>query len=237
MTATAAPPPRPSPSAPRPLAPPTSSPSPAHGARRRLGRRGAGARSPQPAPSSTRSPTTREPHYGISTGFGALATRYIAAERRAQLQRSLIRSHAAGSGPEVEREVVRALMLLRLSTLATGRTGVRAGDRCRPTPRCSTPASRRSCTSTARSAAPATSRRSSHCALAADGRGRGARRRRRRCGPPADALAAAGIAPVELAEKEGLALINGTDGMLGMLRARPARPAPAADAPPTSPRR
>ena len=45
------------------------------------------------------------------------------------LQRSLIRSHAAGSGPEVEREVVRALMLLRLSTLATGRTGVRLRDR------------------------------------------------------------------------------------------------------------
>src|SRR5688572_2490024 len=65
------------------------------------------------------------PHYGISTGFGALATRHIPPERRAQLQRSLIRSHAAGSGPEVEREVVRALMLLRLSTLATGRTGVR----------------------------------------------------------------------------------------------------------------
>ena len=65
------------------------------------------------------------PHYGVSTGFGALATRHIPAERRAQLQRSLIRSHAAGSGPEVEREVVRALMLLRLSTLATGRTGVR----------------------------------------------------------------------------------------------------------------
>ena len=66
-----------------------------------------------------------EPHYGISTGFGALATQHIPAERRAQLQRSLVRSHAAGSGPEVEREVVRALMLLRLSTLATGRTGVR----------------------------------------------------------------------------------------------------------------
>ena len=66
-----------------------------------------------------------QPHYGVSTGFGALATRHIPAERRAQLQRSLIRSHAAGSGPEVEREVVRALMLLRLSTLATGRTGVR----------------------------------------------------------------------------------------------------------------
>src|SRR5919107_2483154 len=68
-----------------------------------------------------------QPHYGISTGFGALATRHISPDLRAQLQRSLIRSHAAGSGPEVEREVVRALMALRLSTLATGRTGVRPG--------------------------------------------------------------------------------------------------------------
>ena len=66
-----------------------------------------------------------EPHYGISTGFGALATTFIAPERRVQLQASLIRSHAAGTGPEVEREVVRALMLLRLQTLATGHTGVR----------------------------------------------------------------------------------------------------------------
>ena len=66
-----------------------------------------------------------EPHYGISTGFGALATTFIAPERREQLQASLVRSHAAGSGTEVEREVVRALMLLRLSTLMTGRTGVR----------------------------------------------------------------------------------------------------------------
>ena len=65
------------------------------------------------------------PHYGVSTGFGALATVHIPLDRRAQLQRSLVRSHAAGSGAEVEREVVRALMLLRLSTLATGRTGVR----------------------------------------------------------------------------------------------------------------
>src|ERR1700739_1548627 len=65
------------------------------------------------------------PHYGVSTGFGALATRHIPVARRAQLQRSLIRSHAASSGAEVEREVVRALMLLRLSTLATGHTGVR----------------------------------------------------------------------------------------------------------------
>src|SRR3954447_15940457 len=44
------------------------------------------------------------PHYGISTGFGALATLHIPLERRTELQRSLVRSHAAGSGPEVERE-------------------------------------------------------------------------------------------------------------------------------------
>src|SRR5687767_13737522 len=50
------------------------------------------------------------PAYGISTGFGALATRHIPTEMREQLQKSLVRSHAAGSGPEVEREVVRALM-------------------------------------------------------------------------------------------------------------------------------
>jgi histidine ammonia-lyase len=66
-----------------------------------------------------------EPVYGVSTGFGALATRHIALEDRRQLQRSLIRSHAAGMGAPVEREVVRALMLLRLKTLTSGRTGVR----------------------------------------------------------------------------------------------------------------
>ena len=66
-----------------------------------------------------------EPHYGVSTGFGALATTFIAPERRRQLQASLIRSHAAGTGAEVEREVVRALQLLRLQTLMTGHTGVR----------------------------------------------------------------------------------------------------------------
>lgn len=69
------------------------------------------------------------PHYGISTGFGALASTSIPKEQRAQLQKSLIRSHAAGAGPEVEREVVRGLLVLRLSTLCTGRTGVRPETR------------------------------------------------------------------------------------------------------------
>src|SRR3954453_3378190 len=58
-------------------------------------------------------------HYGVSTGFGALATLHIPVAKRLELQRGLIRSHAAGSGDEVEREVVRALMRLRPSTLAT----------------------------------------------------------------------------------------------------------------------
>ena len=92
---------------------------------RRAGRRRAGRDRPRPRRSSRRSAAAATPSYGISTGFGALATRHIPTEMRAQLQKSLVRSHAAGSGPEVEREVTRALMLLRLSTLATGHTGVR----------------------------------------------------------------------------------------------------------------
>ena len=65
------------------------------------------------------------PVYGVSTGFGALANRHIDVKDRVQLQKSLIRSHAAGVGPAIEREVVRALMFLRLRTMASGRTGVR----------------------------------------------------------------------------------------------------------------
>ncbi|MGH3705662.1 MAG: histidine ammonia-lyase [Agromyces sp.] len=156
-----------------------------------------------------------EPHYGISTGFGALATTFIAEDRRAQLQASLVRSHAAGSGAEVEREVVRALMLLRLSTLMTGRTGVR-----RETAETYAAILNAGITPVVREygslgcsgdLAPL-----AHCALVAMGEGEV----RDASGEPADAstaLAAAGITPLHLAEKEGLALINGTDGMLGML--------------------
>lgn len=155
------------------------------------------------------------PAYGVSTGFGALATRHIPTEMRARLQRSLVRSHAAGSGPEVEREVVRALMLLRLSTLATGRTGVR-----RETARLLADLLHHGITPVVREhgslgcsgdLAPL-----SHCALALMGEGE-VRDASGALVPAADALAAAGLEPVELAAKEGLALINGTDGMLGML--------------------
>ncbi len=160
-----------------------------------------------------------EPHYGISTGFGALATKHIAAEDRVALQRSLIRSHAAGSGPEVEREVVRALMLLRLSTLATGRTGVRlqtAQTYAAMLNAGITPVVHEfgslGCSGDLAPLA--------HCALAAMGEGTVRVNTGRADGeaqPAADALAAAGITPLVLREKEGLALTNGVDGMLGML--------------------
>ncbi|HEY5183949.1 MAG TPA: histidine ammonia-lyase [Actinomycetes bacterium] len=156
-----------------------------------------------------------EPHYGVSTGFGALATKHIPVEMRAQLQRSLIRSHAAGSGAEVEREVVRAMMLLRLSTLATGRTGVRVETVSAYAAMLTaglTPVVREygslGCSG---DLAPL-----SHVALALMGEGE-VRDAGGTLRPAAEALRAHGIEPVQLAEKEGLALVNGTDGMLGML--------------------
>src|SRR5436305_15203136 len=68
---------------------------------------------------------SEQPVYGVTTGFGALATVYIPARRREELQRALIRSHAAGIGDPLEREVVRAMMLLRARTLAMGCSGAR----------------------------------------------------------------------------------------------------------------
>jgi histidine ammonia-lyase len=157
---------------------------------------------------------SQTPVYGISTGFGALATRHIPADLRTQLQRSLVRSHAASSGDEVEAEVVRGLMLLRLQTMTTGRTGVRpetASAYAAMLNAAITPVVREfgslGCSGDLAPLA--------HAALAVMGEGDV------RVGGvamvAADALAQAGIAPVVLAEKEGLALINGTDGMLAML--------------------
>ncbi len=155
------------------------------------------------------------PSYGISTGFGALATRHIPTEMRAQLQRSLVRSHAAGSGPEVEREVTRGLMLLRLSTLATGHTGIRPETAQLMADLLThgiTPVVHEygslGCSG---DLAPL-----SHCALALMGEGE-VRDADGVLMPAAEALSNAGLSPVELGPKEGLALINGTDGMLGML--------------------
>ena len=155
------------------------------------------------------------PVYGVSTGFGALATRHIPRELRTKLQRSLIRSHAAGSGPEVEREVVRAMMLLRLSTLATGRTGVRpevakayAGVLSAGLTPIVYEYGSLGCSGDLAPLA--------HVALAIIGEGH-VRTLDGELMPAVEALAAHDIEPIILAEKEGLALINGTDGMLGQL--------------------
>ena len=156
-----------------------------------------------------------EPVYGVSTGFGSLATTPIPADRRVDLQRSLIRSHAAGVGAPVEREVVRAMMVLRARSLAMGYSGARpevaeaivAMLNAGITPVVPEHGSLGASGDLAPLA---------HCGLALMGEGEvvdsdGSR------GTSAAALRAAGIEPIVLRAKEGLALINGTDGILGML--------------------
>jgi histidine ammonia-lyase len=156
-----------------------------------------------------------EPAYGVSTGFGSLATTPIPAERREELQRALLRSHSAGMGEPVEREVVRAMMLLRARSLAMGYSGARpeVADTILALLNAGiTPVvPEHGSLGASGDLAPL-----AHCALALIGEGEvtddtGERR------PAADALAEAGLEPLTLRAKEGLALINGTDGILGML--------------------
>jgi histidine ammonia-lyase len=140
-----------------------------------------------------------EPAYGVSTGFGSLANVTIPEERREELQRALVRSHAAGMGPPVEREVVRAMMLLRARTLAMGRSGARpiVAERILDLLNAGvTPVvPEHGSLGASGDLAPL-----AHCALALIGEG-----------------GDIPFEPLTLEAKEGLALINGTDGMLGML--------------------
>ncbi|MEV6598252.1 histidine ammonia-lyase [Actinoplanes sp. NPDC051346] len=155
------------------------------------------------------------PVYGVSTGFGALANTSIEPERRAELQHALIRSHAAGVGAPMPREVVRAMMLLRVRSLALGLSGVRpklAQGLVDLLNNDITPwVPEHGSLGASGDLAPL-----AHCALVLLGEGwvlgkDGARV------DAAQALHAAHLEPLDLASKEGLALINGTDGMLGML--------------------
>lgn len=153
--------------------------------------------------------------YGVTTGFGALADTVIPPDDADHLQHALVRSHAAGMGPPVEDEVVRAMMLLRARTLAAGHTGARiavveslvallnAGVRVYVPEHGSLGASG--------DLAPM-----AHVGAVLIGEGwvcddRG------RPAAAADALTAAGVAPLELRVKDGLALLNATEGMLAML--------------------
>jgi histidine ammonia-lyase len=155
------------------------------------------------------------PVYGVSTGFGALANTFIAPERRAELQHALIRSHAAGVGAPMPREVVRAMMLLRVRSLALGHSGVRpliAQALVDLLNHDITPwVPEHGSLGASGDLAPL-----AHCAIVLLGEGWVLGKDGERVAA-ADALAHAGLQPINLSSKEGLALINGTDGMLGML--------------------
>jgi histidine ammonia-lyase len=155
------------------------------------------------------------PVYGVSTGFGALANTFIAPQRRTELQHALIRSHAAGLGAPMPPEVVRAMMLLRVRSLALGHSGVRPvlaqglvgllnADITPWVPE-------HGSLGASGDLAPL-----AHCALVLLGEGWVLGKDGTRLSA-AESLHAAGLQPLDLAAKEGLALINGTDGMLGML--------------------
>jgi histidine ammonia-lyase len=155
-----------------------------------------------------------QPVYGVTTGFGSLANTAIPAGRTAELQVALIRSHATGMGDPIEIDAVRAMLLLRARSLAMGFSGVRpevvdlqlallaAGI---------TPVVyEHGSLGASGDLAPL-----SHCALTLIGEGLASMGGR--VTPSAEALFAAGLDPLTLRAKEGLALINGTDGILGML--------------------
>lgn len=162
-----------------------------------------------------------ETSYGINTGFGKLATEKIPPGDLDALQLNLVRSHAAGVGPLASRETVRALLLLRANVLARGHSGVRPA------------VARHLLAMLEHDVLPAVPEQGSvgasgdlaplaHVALAAIGEGEvlGARG----VVPARRALAAAGLAPLTLAEKEGLSLVNGTQfsaaiGTLALRRA------------------
>jgi histidine ammonia-lyase len=156
-----------------------------------------------------------EPVYGVSTGFGALANTVIPAERSAELQTALLRSHAAGMGAEVEREVVRGMVFLRARSLAMGFSGARpvvAETMLTLLNAGVTPLVREhGSLGASGDLAPLAA-----AALVLLGEGE-ARLPDGTVVDGAAALATAGAAPVRLRAKEGLALINGTDGMLAML--------------------
>ncbi|HEY7790691.1 MAG TPA: histidine ammonia-lyase [Vicinamibacterales bacterium] len=154
------------------------------------------------------------PVYGINTGFGSFSEVRIPAASLAQLQVNLVRSHAAGVGEPLSVREVRALMLLRANVLAKGFSGIRldtlerllalinAGVHPRIPSRGSVGASG--------DLAPL-----AHLALVLIGEGDASDGERTQ--PGAEALEQAGLAPVTLAPKEGLALINGTQASTGVL--------------------
>ena len=152
--------------------------------------------------------------YGLNTGFGDLANVRIEADKLASLQERLVRSHAAGVGPPLPAEAVRGMLLLRANTLARGHSGARPE------------LVERLLEMLARDLLPVVPSRGSvgasgdlaplaHLALPLLGRGRVTFEGEET--DAAEALAACGLEAMELAPKEGLALINGTQAMTSLL--------------------
>lgn len=156
-----------------------------------------------------------DPVYGVTTGFGSLADVVIPPQRTAELQAALVRSHATGMGEVIDDECVRAMLLLRARSLAMGFSGARPETvdlqlgllNANLTPVVYEHGS----LGASGDLAPL-----SHCALVLIGEGE-VRDPAGAVVASADALRQAGLEPVVLRAKEGLALINGTDGILGML--------------------
>jgi histidine ammonia-lyase len=154
--------------------------------------------------------------YGVTTGFGALSDRTIPADRLRELQLSLVRSHAAGTGPPLSRDVARGLVLLRLNSLLRGVSGVR------------TEVVERLVEVLNRGLVPWIPEQGSvgasgdlaplaHLALALIGEGAFLRGKTTEPEPARDVLAREGLAPLVPVEKEGVALLNGTSLMASYL--------------------
>ena len=153
--------------------------------------------------------------YGVTTGFGDLATTYIEPAQAGRLQQNLLMSHAAGVGPAFPREVVRAMLLLRANTLALGHSGCRPllVDRLLDFLRIGIHpvVPEQGSVGASGDLAPL-----AHLALPLIGRGQV--EFRGTLVPSLLALREAGLEPLTLEAKEGLALLNGTQ-MMGALGA------------------
>ena len=152
--------------------------------------------------------------YGINTGFGKLASVRISAEQVRQLQVNLVRSHASGVGAPLSEAETRAMMLLRANALAKGLSGVRprvVETLCQMLNAKVHPViPSQGSVGASGDLAPL-----AHLAHVVIGEGRAAFRGE--ILPGGEAMKRAGIAPVTLEAKEGLSLLNGTQGMLALL--------------------
>ncbi|MBS1877741.1 MAG: histidine ammonia-lyase [Acidobacteria bacterium] len=151
--------------------------------------------------------------YGVNTGVGLLADVRISPGELEQLQRNIVRSHAVGVGPLLDRSVVRAMMLIRANVLAIGCSGIRpvvAERLCELLNAGVTP-----CVPSKGSAgASGDLAPLAHMALVLIGEGEAEFQGER--GPGAEALRRAGVGPLTLEAKEGISLVNGTQAMLAI---------------------